>query len=144
MIKKIAALTFTLGLLVPSAMSAAEPQQTVKTEQAASTQFTSVAYTAVSVVGKRVKFEVKGLENPFNTTYYNRIAWTSNDEEPSVLNNNILAVYIAKKTGQRYDVSTFETLISVKDKIESGQKVYAWALAANGEWYPTMPTTLYY
>ncbi|AOZ87761.1 enoyl-CoA hydratase [Bacillus xiamenensis] len=144
MMKKIAALTLAAGLLVPSTVSALEPVQTGKQEAAASTQFTSVAYTTVSIVGKRVKFEVKALENPFNTTYYNRIAWTSNDEEPSVFNDNILSVIVAKKTGQSYQVFSYETLTAVKDKIESGEKVYGWALALNGVWYPTMPATLYY
>ncbi|PCK22029.1 enoyl-CoA hydratase [Bacillus pumilus] len=144
MIKKIAALTLAAGLLMPSAVSASEPLQTRKQEPTASAQLTSVAYTTVSIVGKRVKFEVKGLENPFNTNYYNRIAWTSNDEEPSVFNNNILSVIVAKKTGQSYQVNSYETLALVKDKIESGEKVYGWALALNGVWYPTMPATLYY
>lgn len=144
MIKKIAAFTLAAGLLVPSAVSATEPLQTGKQEPAATAQFTSVAYTTVSIVGKRVKFEVKALENYFNSNYYQRIAWTSNDEEPSVFNDNILSVIVAKKTGQAYQVTSYETLTSVKDKIESGQKVYGWALALNGVWYPTMPATLYY
>ncbi|MBD3859855.1 enoyl-CoA hydratase [Bacillus sp. 28A-2] len=144
MIKKIAALTLAAGLLVPSTISATEPIQARKAEPAAPAQFTSVAYTTVSIVGKRVKFEVKALENYFNSSYYQRIAWTSNDEEPSVFNDNILSVIVAKKTGQAYQVTSYETLISVKDKIESGQKVYGWALALNGVWYPTMPATLYY
>ncbi|OLP63715.1 hypothetical protein BACPU_29360 [Bacillus pumilus] len=144
MFKKIAALTLAAGLLVPGTVSATEPLQTGKQESTASTQFTSVAYTTVTIVGKRVKFEVKALENPFNTTYYNRIAWTSTNEEPSVFNDNILSVTVAKKTGQSYQVNSYETLTLVKDKIESGQKVYGWALALNGTWYPTMPATLYY
>lgn len=144
MIKKIAALTLATGLLVPSAVSAAEPLQTVKQEPTASTQFASVAYTTVAIYGKRVKFEVKALENPFNTSFYNRIAWTSTNEEPSVFNNNILSVIVAKKTGQSYQVASYETLDLVKEKIESGQKVYGWALALNGVWYPTMPATLTY
>ncbi|MFS3912794.1 enoyl-CoA hydratase [Bacillus australimaris] len=144
MIKKLAALTLAAGLLVPSTVSAAEPLQTAKQEPSAPSQLTSVAYTTVSIVGKRVKFEVKALENYFNSNYYQRIAWTSNDEEPSVFNDNILSVIVAKKSGQSYQVTSYETLTSVKDKIESGQKVYGWALALNGVWYPTMPATLYY
>ncbi|KLV24257.1 enoyl-CoA hydratase [Bacillus altitudinis] len=144
MFKKITALTLATGLLVPSTVSALEPLQTGKQAPAASAQITSVAYTTVSIVGKRVKFEVKALENPFNMNYYNRIAWTSTDEEPSVFNDNILSVIVAKKTGQAYQVFSYEALTSVKDKIESGQKVYGWALALNGVWYPTMPATLYY
>ncbi|MGE6630897.1 enoyl-CoA hydratase [Bacillus sp. NPDC077027] len=145
MMKKIAAITLATGLLVPGAVSAAEQANPIpKAENKAITQFTSVAYTAVSITGKRVKFEVKGLENPFNTTHYNRIAWTSNDEEPSVFNDNILSVIVAKKTGQAYQVTSYEALASVKEKIESGEKVYGWALALNGVWYPTMPATLNY
>ncbi|MGG1864219.1 enoyl-CoA hydratase [Bacillus safensis] len=144
MIKKLAALTLAAGLLVPSTVSAVEPLQAAKQEPSAPSQLTSVAYTTVSIVGKRVKFEVKALENYFNSNYYQRIAWTSNDEEPSVFNDNILSVIVAKKSGQSYQVTSYETLTSVKDKIESGQKVYGWALALNGVWYPTMPATLYY
>ncbi|MES9721142.1 hypothetical protein ABWK17_10435 [Bacillus altitudinis] len=63
MFKKITALTLAAGLLVPSTVSALEPLQTGKQAPAASAQITSVAYTTVSIVGKRVKFEVKALES---------------------------------------------------------------------------------
>lgn len=144
MIKKIAALTLATGLLIPSAVSAAEPLQTVKQEPTASTQFESVAYTNVSIAGRDVKFEVKGLENPFNTSFYKRIAWTSTNKEPSVFNNNILSVSIARNSGDLYQTVSYETIDSLKEKIESGQKVYGWARATNGLWYPAMPATLKY
>ncbi|KPN13179.1 enoyl-CoA hydratase [Bacillus australimaris] len=144
MIKKLAALTLAAGLLVPSTVSAAEPLQASKQEPSAPSQLTSVAYTTVFLYGHQVYFEVKALDNYFNSNYYQRIAWTSNDKEPSVLNNNILSVIVAKKTGESYQVNSYEPFNSVKDKIESGQKVYGWALALNGVWYPTMPATLYY
>ncbi|WP_284386152.1 enoyl-CoA hydratase, partial [Bacillus safensis] len=124
MIKKLAALTLAAGLLVPSTVSAAEPLQALKQEPSAPSQLTSVAYTTVFLYGKQVYFEVKALDNYFNSNYYQRIAWTSNDKEPSVLNNNILSVIVAKKTGESYQVNSYEPLTSVKDKIESGQKVY--------------------
>ncbi|WP_244491655.1 hypothetical protein [Paenibacillus jamilae] len=80
------------------------------------------AYTDVSIVGKRVKFSISGLENPFNANYYNRLVWTSTDEEPNI--KNILTVKIAPKTGSLYSFSNYENLSLIKQKINSDSPVY--------------------
>ncbi|MBE7899847.1 hypothetical protein G7L40_21565 [Paenibacillus polymyxa] len=90
------------------------------------------AYTDVSIVGKRVKFSISGLENPFNTNYYNRLVWTSTDEEPNI--KNILTVKVAPKTGSLYSSSNYENLSLIKQKINSDSPVYGWIQLESKEW----------
>ncbi|ODB59806.1 hypothetical protein [Paenibacillus polymyxa] len=90
------------------------------------------AYTDVSVTGKRVKFSINGLENPFNANYYNRLVWTSDENTPSI--ENTLSVKIAPKTGSLYGSSSYENLSLIKQKINSDSKVYGWIQLESKEW----------
>ncbi len=135
MFKKLAVGILMAGMLFSGAVgaSAAEHGKTASRDMI---HPLSTAYTDVKVTGKTVYFYIKGLENPFNLTYYERVAWTSTEDEPDTVTGNILSVKIPLKTGSRYEAKSNERLELIRDKIESGGTVYGWTKAQNGYWYP--------
>lgn len=135
MLKKLAAVVFMLGIMLYGAGGTSVFAYGKSISQESIHPY-STAYTDVKVVGKTVRFYIKGLESPFNQTYYERVAWTSTDEEPDTLKDNILSVKIPAKTGSRYEANSSERLELIREKVNSGDMVYGWAKAQNGNWYP--------
>jgi len=139
MLKKAMTTALATGVLLTSGggVLAAEKnpgQESAKTAAAtAAVQTTSTAYTSVDVVGSTVQFGVQGLQSPFNTKYYQRVAWTSDPALPNTFNT--LAVAVASPSGTSYSAYKSESLSSIRSKVASGQRIYGWARAANGLWY---------
>ncbi|WP_259384341.1 hypothetical protein, partial [Bacillus thuringiensis] len=135
MLKKLAIGALATGVMLSGAggVMAAENTPTLSKEKVADLNTLSTAYTTVNVYGSTVEFAVKGLENPFTSTYYQKIAWTNSYSNPN--NYNTLAVAYPQ-SGNGYQAYGYESLNNVKQKIGSGQTVYGFALANNGTWYP--------
>ncbi|MGN9867082.1 enoyl-CoA hydratase [Bacillus swezeyi] len=143
MLKKLAVGVLMMGMLLLGVGGASVLAHGKSASQESIHPF-STAYTDVKVTGKTVYFYIKGMESPFNQTYYERVAWTSTDEEPDTLKDNILSVKIAAKTGSRHEAKSSERLELMKDKIETGGIVYGWAKAQHGNWYPAGSAKIYY
>ncbi|EJQ14714.1 hypothetical protein IE5_05677 [Bacillus cereus BAG3X2-2] len=142
MLKKLAIGSLATGIMLSGAggvMAAENTPSAIKTE-VTDLQALSTAYTTVNVYGSTVEFAVKGLENPFTSTFYDRIAWTNSYEEPN--NYNTLAVAIPQ-SGNGYSAYGYESLNNVKQKIGSnGGTVYGFAKANDGKWYRAGQATI--
>ncbi|MGD6863697.1 MULTISPECIES: hypothetical protein [Bacillus cereus group] len=92
MLKKLAIGALATGIILSGAggVMAAENTPALSKEKVADLNTLSTAYTTVNVNGSTVEFVVKGLENPFTSKYYQRIAWTNSYSDPN--NYNTLAV----------------------------------------------------
>ncbi|ASR49296.1 hypothetical protein B4V02_22615 [Paenibacillus kribbensis] len=91
------------------------------------------AYTDVSTTKSSVKFSINGLDHPFNLSNYQRVAWTKNDNTPSV--DNILSAKVPRKTGTLYEATSSERLDLIRQKVKSGDKIYGWILPVDStEW----------
>ncbi|HFK1722493.1 TPA: hypothetical protein ACGXQB_004311 [Bacillus cereus] len=92
MLKKLAIGALATGIMLSGAggVMAAENTPALSKEKVADLNTLSTAYTTVNVNGSTVEFVVKGLENPFTSKYYQRIAWTNSYSDPN--NYNTLAV----------------------------------------------------
>lgn len=131
MYKKLISGSLALGLLLTGGtgvMAAEHPTPAKKIlnfNPAASS-----AYTSVTVSGAQVTLSIGGLDNPFTSKYYKAIAWTTGGEPNVDLNNTIRT----REPGNTTSVTL--TLKELQTKLNGNDKVYGWARAANGFWYP--------
>ncbi|WP_016938871.1 hypothetical protein [Bacillus siamensis] len=140
MIKKLGLLALTTGMLFSGGVgvSAAETSQTLKVESFNQIKplSESMAYTTIeydSDIDSYI-FRVEGLQSPFNKTYYQRVAWTDNSQEPN--SRNIVTYDIAPKYNDDYCAESIEDASDMEAILSPREKVYGWAKAQNGNWYP--------
>ncbi|PEQ75136.1 hypothetical protein CN478_20490 [Bacillus cereus] len=144
MLKKLAIGALATGIMLSGAggVMAAENTPALSKEKVIDLQTLSVAYTTVEVRNNKVYFAVKGLENPYNPSFYKRVVWTTNLNEPN--NYNTLAVAPLPDYNNPPEAYGQEFLSSVSQKVRSGGTVYGQALALNDKWYPAGQATIKY
>ncbi|QQD83099.1 hypothetical protein JD965_05790 [Bacillus siamensis] len=128
----------SLGLLITGSTNvfAAEIKQNTDVK-ATDLKPLSSAYTTVSVSNEQVTLSIGGLENPFTSKYYKKVAWTTNGNEPSSTNSNVLITSNAGDT-----LSKSLSLDTVKRKLGDKRVIYGWAQATNNIWYPAGSDTI--
>ncbi|MGX5558554.1 MULTISPECIES: hypothetical protein [Bacillus cereus group] len=145
MLKKLAIGALATGVMLSGAggvMAAENTPALSNKEKVIDLQTLSVAYTTVEVRNNKVYFAVKGLENPYNPSFYKRVVWTTDLNKPN--SYNTLAVAPLPNYNNPPEAYGEEFLSNVSQKVRPRGTVYGQALAQNDIWYPAGQATIYY